>query len=165
MEEFHTFTQTPAHHLRALDHLGDEFGDLLAAKVKPLVEGFERFKDLRYATNADNAMARFAPPVRRSARRGLRRASHFLPLGDRGRCRDRVPRAKTWIVCGLISPAKRIVASIVSLVSPGSPRIKVPWIVVPSSRQSLVTRRAMSILIPLFDVVEDLLVAGFVTHQ
>ena len=45
------------------------------------------------------------------------------------------------MVCGLISVAKRIVSSMVSLVSPGRPRMKVPWMVMPRSWQSLVKRR------------------------
>ena len=52
------------------------------------------------------------------------------------------------MVCGLVSIAKRIVSSIVSLVSPGRPMMKVPWIVMPSSWQSLVNRLATSIRMP-----------------
>ena len=46
LEEFDALAQPPAHHLRAPDHLGNERGDLLAAKVKAFVEGFERLENL-----------------------------------------------------------------------------------------------------------------------
>ena len=69
------------------------------------------------------------------------------------------------MVCGLISVANRIVSSIVSLVSPGRPRMKVPWILMPSSWQSRVN--CLRDLDPhaLLDVVQDLLVAAFVADQ
>ena len=69
------------------------------------------------------------------------------------------------MVCGLISVAKRIVCSMVSFVSPGRPRMKVPWMVMPSSWQSLVNRRANVDAHALLDVVQDLLVAGLVADQ
>ena len=69
------------------------------------------------------------------------------------------------MVCGLISVAKRMVSSIVSLVSPGRPRMKVPWMVMPSSWQSLVKRARHVDAHALLDVVQDLLVARFVADQ
>jgi hypothetical protein len=58
--------------------------------------------------------------------------------------------SETWIVSGSISPAKRMVSAMVSRVSPGSPRMKVPWIVMPSAFASFVKRRAASMRTPFF---------------
>ena len=69
------------------------------------------------------------------------------------------------MVCGLISVAKWMVSSIVSWVSPGRPRMKVPWMVMPSSWQSLVKRSRDVDPHALLDVVQDLLVAGLVADQ
>ena len=69
------------------------------------------------------------------------------------------------MVCGLSSLAKRIVSSMVSLVSPGRPRMKVPWMTMPSSWQSLVKRARDVDAHALLDVVQDLLVAGLVADQ
>ncbi len=44
--------------------------------------------------------------------------------------------------------AKRIVSSMVSFVSPGRPRMNVPWMATPSSWQSFVKRRATSTSMP-----------------
>src|SRR5271167_4028825 len=46
MKKLDAFAQAPAQHLRALEHLRDQFGDLFAAEVKALVEGLERQEDL-----------------------------------------------------------------------------------------------------------------------
>ena len=62
----------------------------------------------------------------------------------------------TWIVWGSMSPANRMVSWIVSRVSPGSPRMNVPWILIPSVFASRVKRRAVSSRIPfrtLFRIV------------
>ena len=69
------------------------------------------------------------------------------------------------MVSGSMSQAKRIVSWIVSGVSPGRPRINVPWIVMPSSLAFLVNSPRDIQAHALLDVVQDLLVAGFVAHQ
>ena len=46
-----------------------------------------------------------------------------------------------------------MVSWIVSLVSPGSPTMKVPWMVIPRSRQSLANWRARSTFTPFLMLV------------
>jgi len=61
-----------------------------------------------------------------------------------------------------LSVAKRIVSSMVSLVLSGRPRMKVPWMTMPNSWQSLVNRLATSTRMPFLMFVEDLLIAGLI---
>ena len=82
LEELDAFAQPPAHHLRALDHLADERGDLWPAEIEAFVEGLERCRRSRCATDADSAAVRSARRARRSARHGRCRASHSRPPGD-----------------------------------------------------------------------------------
>src|SRR5215207_9842710 len=46
LKELDPLAQPAAHHLRALQHLGDERGDLLATEIEAPVKGLERIEDL-----------------------------------------------------------------------------------------------------------------------
>src|SRR5215470_10045905 len=46
LEELDALAQAAAHHFRALDHLGDQGGDLAAPEIEALVKGLERLEDL-----------------------------------------------------------------------------------------------------------------------
>src|SRR5215472_19219911 len=46
LEELDALAQAAAHHLRALDHLGEQGGDLAAPEIEAFVECLERLEDL-----------------------------------------------------------------------------------------------------------------------
>src|SRR5262249_18954017 len=142
-EEFDALAQAPHHHLGARDHLAHDRGDLAGAKIESPIEGLDAVEDL------------LVRQVRIMQRRDLD-AVFVDELGvlgmepavlDRlvveegagiGRRQGDLDGVRIDLVANLM------VSWIVSLVSPGRPRMKVPWMVMPSSWQSRVKRRATS---------------------
>src|SRR5215831_281612 len=125
MKEFDAFTQPPLHHLRAADHFADDGSNLAGAEIEAAVEFLDRVEDFAvaqmrivqrrdlHAVFVDELGMRIVEPA--VLHRLIEQEGARIRRGERNLDRMRIDLGAKWMV-----------SSMVSLVSPGSPIMKVP---------------------------------------
>ena len=162
-KELAALGETPTADGSVLRHLLEKSEDLPRPEVEAPIEAARPRRRSRCATGAGSRARSSARPRRPRARSaGASRAR--APRG-RAPCPGTAPRARPAACPGRSRRAKRIVSSIVSRVSPGSPMMNVPWILIPRAFAFFVNSRAMSSRTPFFTWLRIAWLPGLVADQ